>query len=255
LYASLARQLDGLNADILSAQIGRILVWWLDVRRDVLAGDRVKVIYRTVDGPGRFRVLALTYHSNKRDRNFQAYYYKPSHLAYGRYYNALGKEIESRLKHSPLADYEQITELMNLAGRRHHGVDFKTDVGTAVLAPFRAQVLRRNWKTRNNGQCLELLDLDTGRTALFLHLNSVSPHLKTGQQIQAGTMVARSGNTGRSTAPHLHYEIHSPKGQLLNPFLAYPSARQSLPKQELASFFELRKELDAHLRPKLSDAS
>jgi len=234
LYATLARELEGREADILSAQIGRLLVWWLDAGRDVLKGDRVEVLYRPIKGPGQLRILVLRYYSTKLDQTFEAYFYKPQGAAYGRYYDQEGVEVEQRLNNPPLDEYEQITELMDLGGRKHRGVDFKVDVGTPVRAPFEAKVNRRNWNTRRNGNCLQLTYTKTGMTALFLHLDEVLPATRPGKTVAAGTQVAKSGNTGRSTAPHLHYELRSRSGKLLNPFDVHKTTRRKLEGDQLA---------------------
>ncbi len=255
LYATLARELQGREADILSAQIGRLLVWWLDARRDVLKGDRVQVLYQPASGPGRLRILALHYRSTKLDQTFQAYYYKASDVPYGRYFDERGREIEQRLVDSPLDEYEQVTELMNLAGRRHRGVDFKTQVGTEIRTPYRAKVIRRNWKTRSNGNCLHLVYLKSGVTALFLHLDKVLPAARPRKILKAGTVVALSGNTGRSTAPHLHYELHDRKGRLLNPFDFHKTTRRQLKSEQLEAYQRYCKRLQRDLQGSSSAGS
>jgi YD repeat-containing protein len=253
LYATLAREVEGREADQLSAQIGRLLVWWLDAHRDVLKGDRVTVVYVPDDGPGGVRILALRYHSTKLGKTLAAYRHQPEGAPYGRYYDAEGREIEKRLQDGPIEHYEQITELMNLAGRRHRGVDFKTDVGTEVRTPHRARVVRRNWNTRYNGYCLELVYVDSGVRALFLHLDKVLDAARPGRVLAAGTPVAHSGNTGRSTAPHLHYELHNRAGRLLNPFDFHPTERRALDGAELERFQQRRQALERALQRAAAD--
>ena len=57
----------------------------------------------------------------------------------------------------------------------------------------------------------------SGKKARFLHLNSVNKAVKPGRTLQAGTPLGTVGSTGRSGGPHLHYEILSPGGKILNP--------------------------------------
>jgi murein DD-endopeptidase len=247
LYATLARELEGRDADILSAHVGRLLIWWLNASRDVLKGDRVQVLFETVPGPGQMLIHALRYHSTKQGKTYEAYRFKPAGAKYGRYYDAEGQEVEPRLVQSPIDEYEQVTEVMNLGGRRHRGVDFKADVGMQVRAPFRAKVMRRNWNTRRNGNCLHLVYLDSGITALFLHLDKVLPAAKPGRVVAAGTPVAHSGNTGHSTAPHLHYELRSKSGKLLNPFDVHETVRVKLEGSDLQAYLAIRKKLSKNL--------
>jgi len=247
LYRTLVRELDGREADILNAQLGRVLAWWFDLRRDVLRKDRVEVLYHPVEGPAELRPLVIRYTSNKHGKVYTAYLFKPENGTYARYYDAEGREIERRLVPPPIEEYEQVTELMNLAGRRHNGVDFKCDVGTPVKAPFRSRVLRRNWNTRLNGNCLELRYIESNITALFLHLDEFLPGIEPGKVIEAGTEVARAGNSGRSTAPHLHYELHSVGGRLLNPFEIHKTTRLRLEGEDLETFKVHRKRLEQAL--------
>lgn len=247
LYQTLAQEIDGREADILNAQLGRVLAWWFDLRRDVLRRDRVEVLYHPVEGPAELRPLVIRYTSNKHGKTYTAYLFKRENGTYARYYDRQGREIERRLENPPIEEYQQVTELMDLAGRRHHGVDFKCDVGTPIKAPFRSRVLRHNWNTRLNGNCLELRYLDSNVTALFLHLDDIAPGIEPGTVVEAGTVVARTGNSGRSTAPHLHYELHSVGGRLLNPFEIHKTRRLRLEGEDLEAFKAHRKRLDQAL--------
>jgi len=247
LYATLAKHIDGRHADILNAQVGRILVWWFDLRRDVLKKDQVQLVYQPVDDATEIQLLAVRYTSRKMNKTYAAYRFKTSQARYPRFYDQAGQEIELRLANSPLTHYEQVTELMNMAGRRHRGIDFKADVGTDVVAPYKSKVMRRNWRTRRNGNCLQLVFLDTGITALFLHLDEVLPATQPGKIVEAGTVVARSGNTGHSTAPHLHYELHNPAGKPINPLKVHKTLRVKLPEDEKQKFNARKKYLDSLL--------
>ncbi|MBN2497804.1 MAG: M23 family metallopeptidase [Deltaproteobacteria bacterium] len=248
LYATLSDSVgEPREADILSAQLSRILVWWLDMRKDVLAGDEIVFTYEPAPGPGELRIRALRYTSRKLAKTHSAYYFEAGSGPYGRYYDERGAEIELRLKDGPLEAYEQVTELMNASGRRHHGVDLKVDIGAPVRLPRRARVSRRNWKTRRNGYCLHVIYLESRVNALFLHLDEVLPVARPGRVLAAGTIVARTGNTGRSTAPHLHYELRKPNGRQLNPFDFHETERLALEGADLARFQSQRERLEREL--------
>ncbi|RME22196.1 MAG: M23 family metallopeptidase [Deltaproteobacteria bacterium] len=251
MYDTLARNLERRTADVLSAQLGRILIWWLDMRRDLLAGDELWVLYSAGDGGAdQIRVLAVEYKSGKLGRTMRAYFFKPAGQRYGRFYDEHGVEVEARLRNSPLKEYEQVTARLSLTGRRHKGIDFKTETGTPVYSPYSARVLRKNFHTRLNGNCLSLQYLESGRVALLLHLDRIAPSVRPGTVVEAGALIAYSGNTGRSYAPHLHYELHAPNGRLLDPFTAEPTYRRRLGGDDLARF----KQLVARYRKKLSAA-
>ncbi|HUU01740.1 MAG TPA: M23 family metallopeptidase [Myxococcota bacterium] len=247
LSSTLAREIKGHEADVLNAHLGRIMVWWFDLRRDVMRGDRAQILYQTAENPEDLRVLALRYVSAKQAKTLSAYYFKPRGVDYGRYYDPDGVEIELRLLHSPIETYEQITERMNLAGRRHHGVDFKADEGTQIVSPYRARIERRNFNTHRNGNCLQLLYIKSGIRAYFLHLSEILPIARPGRVVEAGTIIARSGNTGHSTAPHLHYELHGRENHLLDPFEAGKTEQRRLTGDILTEFKARRDRLDKAL--------
>jgi murein DD-endopeptidase len=247
LYSTLAREIKGHEADVLNAHMGRIMVWWLDLRRDVMHGDRAQVLYQPAENPENMQVLALHYTSSKLAKTLAAYFYKARGSDYGRYYDRDGVEIELHLKHSPIEDYEQITERMNMAGRKHHGVDFKTDEGTQVVSPYRARIERRNFNIHRNGNCLQLLYMKSGIRAYFLHLSEILPIARPGRVVEAGTLIARSGNTGHSTAPHLHYELHGRDNRLLDPFEVDETEHRRLTGNALAEFKVQRDKLDKAL--------
>jgi murein DD-endopeptidase len=249
LFATLAEKVEGREADVLSAIVGRLLIWWVDLRREVLPGDQLQILYRPTGDSTEYQILALHYQSRKQNRAYRVYFFRPEGAKYGHYYDENGLEVEQRLENSPIDQYEKITEHMNLSGRRHKGVDFKTDVGTTVVAPFRARVERRNWHTGRNGNCLEITYLDSGVSALFLHLDEVLPETQPGKIVEAGTPLARTGNTGHSTAPHLHYQLQKGGGRPMDPFKFHKTTRLALAGTDLDRFKAQRDSWDKSLTP------
>ncbi|MDY7227720.1 M23 family metallopeptidase [Hyalangium rubrum] len=90
----------------------------------------------------------------------------------------------------------------------HRGIDIATPVGTEVRAPA-SGVVTRVLQGPVNGHWIEL-DHGSGVRTHYCHLSLVE--VKRGQQVQAGELVARSGDTGRVTGPHLHYQVKLPGG-------------------------------------------
>lgn len=84
----------------------------------------------------------------------------------------------------------------------HSGIDFRARTGTPILATGAGNVTIAEYH-RGYGN---LVEIDHGNeiTTRFAHLSSIS--VVPGQFVAAGTMLGRSGSTGRSTGPHLHYE-------------------------------------------------
>ncbi len=85
----------------------------------------------------------------------------------------------------------------------HHGADFSAPRGTPVFATADG-VVKRVYKAPGYGNMVEV-DHGMGYSTVYGHLKKAT--VRRGQQVKRGEQVAEVGNTGRSTAPHLHYEV------------------------------------------------
>jgi murein DD-endopeptidase MepM/ murein hydrolase activator NlpD len=110
-------------------------------------------------------------------------------------------------------------------------MDFKTPVGTEVTAPRAGTVTRSNWNWKANGNCIEIRYED-GVLAKFLHLNE--NRVKRGDRVHAGQVIALTGNTGHSTAPHLHYQLDR-GSKTLDPLDYHGTVRRSLDPEQTAA--------------------
>ena len=238
ISAEITSSLEGAVVSAAGAEVGpsltqvvkRVLVWWLDVRRDLRPGDRLEVVYETFEDGTEPLAHAIWFTSNKFGETKAAVRLQPASSPFARWYTLDGEEVEKRLQNSPIRSYEQVTSLLN-DGRRHKGVDFKAPVGTPILAPFDGRVERKNWSRRRNGNCLHLVDPRTGREAYLLHLDTIDKSVRPGMRVKAGQRLATSGNTGRSTAPHLHYQLEK-RGKVLDPFRVHETWRARLAPED-----------------------
>lgn len=94
----------------------------------------------------------------------------------------------------------------------HHGIDIAVPEGTPVRATARGTV-RFVGNTDGYGLRVEI-DHGNGITTLYAHLNAVD--VVPGQRVERGQVIGRSGNTGASTGPHLHYEVRQ-NGRAIDP--------------------------------------
>lgn len=99
----------------------------------------------------------------------------------------------------------------------HDGLDIAVPQGTEVVAVKSGRVT----EVRTSATYGKLLQFETtdGYTILYAHLSEIL--VGQGEKIKQGQVVAKSGNTGLSTGPHLHYGIYR-KGKLLNPMEYLP---------------------------------
>ena len=97
-------------------------------------------------------------------------------------------------------------------GAMHEGVDFVADQGTRVVASAGGVVVGAEF----HPQYGNLIEIDHGNdfSSRYAHLSKID--VKPGQVVKRGQLIAASGNTGRSTGPHLHFEVRF-KGVAQNP--------------------------------------
>ena len=97
--------------------------------------------------------------------------------------------------------------------RMHYGLDFSVKKGTPIYATADGKVVIIKSSFGGLGKHI-YLDHGNGYRTVYAHLNKFN--VKKGQKVKRGELIAYSGNTGRSTSPHLHYEVHK-NGEKLNP--------------------------------------
>ncbi|MBM4390306.1 MAG: M23 family metallopeptidase [Deltaproteobacteria bacterium] len=235
---------DARSPAALSAVYARLFVWDVDLRRDLHKGDRVDVLFEDKEGAEPL-VLAARLHlqpGTASERLVDAYRYQAAGDRFPSYWSSDGVELPRRLIDGPLGDYEQISSLLR-DRPTHEGMDFKTPIGTDIVAPRAGKVTRVNWNHAANGNCVELRFSD-GTLAKFLHLNENA--VKEGQSVVAGELLGKTGNTGRSTGPHLHYQLE--KGsRVVDPVDYHGTLRRNLPADGMADFHATVKDLAAQL--------
>ncbi len=242
IEASLVRVVGG-DGPALAAQVARLLRWRGDVVRNVQPRDELRLLYEHAPDP---ELLAIVYRGS--EIQLTAYRFDDGG-GVPRFYDQDGTLVEPRLVANPVPDYVQITEVPQRGSgkRRHKGLDLKAPEGTPVLLPFAAVVTRVNWATRANGKCIEVAYGD-GSVARFLHLSEVDPLVTVKARLKAGVRLGAVGSTGRSSAPHLHYEMRDRDGSVINPLDRHGTKTARLTPHQKIAFDTQRAEYDRALR-------
>ncbi len=89
-------------------------------------------------------------------------------------------------------------------GRSHHGLDYTGNIGDAIYAADGGEVIFAGWDNSGYGNMVKIKHND-GYETFYAHMNEVK--VKTGQKVSQNDIIGTLGNTGRSTGPHLHFEI------------------------------------------------
>lgn len=100
--------------------------------------------------------------------------------------------------------------------RFHAGMDFSAPIGTPVYVTGDGNVTWVDWR-QGYGKCI-IIDHGYGYETLYAHLDDYT--VRVGQKVKRGEQIGKVGNTGKSTGPHLHYEVHV-RGKADNPSKYY----------------------------------
>jgi murein DD-endopeptidase MepM/ murein hydrolase activator NlpD len=98
----------------------------------------------------------------------------------------------------------------------HNGMDFSANIGTPVYATGDGVVKKAGWQS-GYGKII-VISHGFGYETWYAHLNKYN--VRVGQKVVRGEVIGEVGNTGKSTGPHLHYEVHV-KGKVVNPVNYY----------------------------------
>ena len=121
--------------------------------------------------------------------------------------------------------------------RRHNGTDFAAPTGTPLMAAGNGVVERAN-RFGSFGNYIRIRHANGFQTA-YAHLNGFARGIRAGSRVTQGQIIGYVGTTGRSTGPHLHYEVHL-NGNPVNPMtLDLPTGRQ-LDDDEIPDFIAER---------------
>jgi len=96
--------------------------------------------------------------------------------------------------------------------RFHAGMDFTAPMGTDIYSTGNGRVQSAGWE-QGYGNCVQI-NHGYGYLTLYGHMSSIK--VRAGQSVKRGDIIGLVGSTGKSTGPHLHYEVHY-KGEVMNP--------------------------------------
>jgi len=113
----------------------------------------------------------------------------------------------------PIKSYQLTSGFGSRWGRLHAGEDFAAPVGTTLVAMSTGMVVLAGQES-GYGNMVKIRYWD-GTVTFYAHMSSLS--VTEGEQLEPGQVVGQVGNTGESTGPHLHLEIHPEGGAAIDP--------------------------------------
>ena len=218
------------------------LSYTIDFQRDVKKGDIIDILYeanftnndKIAGEPSLlYGLMHLT------DHKLELFKYK---LSNGKtdYFDATGKSIRKHLMRTPV----QGARLSSKFGVRkhpilgyskmHRGVDFAAKRGTPIMAAGDGRV---TFAGRNGsfGRFVEIKHLNNFKTR-YAHLYKYAQGIKKGKVVKQGDIIGYVGTSGRSTGPHLHYEVKH-KNRTINPIKLRLESTVNVEDQDMSNFY------------------
>jgi len=240
-------QIAGVQPTLLS-QLADIFTWDVDLEKDFRQGDSVKILYEKRSRKGQetkasLHILAAEL-INAGQKMTAIYFEKQKGL--GSYYNLEGRSLARSFLRFPL-EFVNITSQFTdsrfhpilKANLPHTGVDFAAKRGTPVRAVGDGTITQ----ARRNGGYGKLVEIQHDSTYMsrYGHLDRFAAGIRTGVAVKKGQIIGYVGSTGRSTGPHLHFELHK-DGQYIDPLSIDFPAEDSI-EPTLQKVFDNQKNL------------
>ena len=108
----------------LSAHLGRLMAWFMDIKKGMRNGDYLEVVYRQLEGPEQFKILKLSYKSKLFGKTFEAFYFDEFDPKNGGYFDREGKEIARRIveAQSPIRHYIKSLPCLEIFAKGWEGI-------------------------------------------------------------------------------------------------------------------------------------
>ncbi|MDD9919283.1 MAG: peptidoglycan DD-metalloendopeptidase family protein [Alphaproteobacteria bacterium] len=222
-----------------------LFAYELDFTRDIRAGDSFRVVFDEIrDESGEYvrsgNILAAELYARGKKRS--AYRFKDNRGVI-EYYDENGSPKKKLLLRTPL-EFTRISSHFNPSRKHpvlgytkaHRGTDFAAPTGTPVKAAGNGVIERANWYGAY-GKYVRVRHTGKYKTA-YAHLHRIARGIKPGKRVRQGQVIGYVGTTGRSTGPHLHYEVHV-NGKRVNAMRAKIPAGNPLPRKLRGQFHQL----------------
>jgi murein DD-endopeptidase MepM/ murein hydrolase activator NlpD len=221
-----------------------------DMQREIAPGDIFEAAFEQAYNPAgeAVGVPRLVYVSLRTDEKSRALYrFTPPGEREAGWFDGNGFSTVRMLMRTPV-DSARITSQFGMRThpilgyqKLHRGTDFAGPIGTPIFASGNATVEFAGMKGAN-GNFVRLRH-DSGWQTLYLHMNRIVPGIEPGAHVSQGQQIGQIGTTGRSTGPHLHYEVHI-DGQPVDPLTIETGTGQSLTGKALTIFRKERDRVD-----------
>ncbi|MDB4141380.1 peptidoglycan DD-metalloendopeptidase family protein [Candidatus Pelagibacter sp.] len=193
-------------------EFARIYGFQVDFQRDIRKNDNFQIMYEVFeDDDGKvFETGNIIFADLKLSGKNNALYYFEKKKSEG-HYDENGKSVEKALMKTPIngarlsSAFGMRKHPIDGFNKMHRGTDFAAPMGTPIMASGSGLITRARW-CGGGGNCIKIKHNSTYET-IYAHMKNFARGIKEGIRVKQGQIIGYVGSTGKSTGPHLHYEV------------------------------------------------
>ena len=193
-------------------EYARLYGFQVDFQRDIRKNDNFKIMYEVFeDENGKvFETGNILFADLKLSGINNSLYYFDKKGNQG-HYDQNGRSVEKALMKTPIngarlsSAFGMRKHPIDGYNKMHKGTDFAAPMGTPIMASGSGVVTRARW-CGGGGNCIKIRHNSTYKT-IYAHMKNFARGIKEGSRVKQGQIIGYVGSTGKSTGPHLHYEV------------------------------------------------
>ena len=242
---SLYKSAESLKIPInLIVEFARIYGFQVDFQRDIRKNDSFQIMYeifedenKKIFGTGNIIFADLVL----RDQTNTLYYFDKKKDE--GHYDVNGKSIKKALMKTPIngarlsSSFGMRKHPIDGFNKMHRGTDFAASMGTPIMASGDGVIVRARW-CGGGGNCIKIKHNSTYST-VYAHMSKFANGMKAGRRVKQGQVIGYVGSTGKSTGPHLHYEVIENGKKINSQTLKLPSGK--ILKGKSRELFEVKR--------------
>ena len=229
-------------------EFARIYGFQVDFQRDIRQNDNFQIMYEVFeDDNGKiFETGKVVFADLKLNGINNPLYYFDKKESEG-HYDENGKSVKKALMKTPIngarlsSAFGMRKHPIDGYNKMHKGTDFAAPMGTQIMASGNGVITRARW-CGGGGNCIKIKHNSTYET-VYAHMKNFARGIKEGLRVKQGQIIGYVGSTGKSTGPHLHYEVIRNKKKINSQKLRLPSGKV-LSGEERAIFEVVKIKLD-----------
>ncbi|MBD1158872.1 peptidoglycan DD-metalloendopeptidase family protein [Pelagibacterales bacterium SAG-MED19] len=241
LYKSAMNQKIPANTII---EFARIYGFQVDFQRDIRKNDNFQIMYEVFvdDNKKIIGTGNILYANLKLSGEDNSLYYFDKDESKG-HYDKNGKSVKKALMKTPIngarlsSPFGMRKHPIDGFNKMHKGTDFAAPLGTPIMASGDGLVKKAGW-CGGGGNCVVIKHNSTYQT-IYAHMSKFASGIRSGVRVKQGQTIGYVGSTGKSTGPHLHYEVIVNGKKINSQTLKLPSGK--ILKGEERKLFETKK--------------